>query len=246
MFNKWNKTFEKLRYRHDTWYIFCDFLDMTIDNFTVPDQTPLFENRDKYTTEEYTYFAELFSAYMETMQRELEHRDYFDFLGEWWESDVNMTNKFNAQFFTPSDVAELMCQLILDDSLGKEARVMYDCCCGSGRFGLAYHKYRPQDYFFFNDIDDYAVKMTILNMLFHGMQGVVAHMNTLTEEVFWCCRVTPFLFEYSGVPYVVPFGTDLQGALSFLPKCEIVELPKTEESEGPENTGQLKGLDKWL
>ena len=44
-----------------------------------------------------------------------------------------------------------------------------------------------------NDLDDYAVKMTLLNMVMHGMRGVVAHMNTLTQEVFNCWQVTPYL-----------------------------------------------------
>lgn len=251
MFTEWNKTFRKLKYRHDTWYIFRDFLDMTIDNFTIPGQKPLFENKDKYTTEEYGYFGDLFYTYMGTMSKQLEEKPYCDFLGEWWESDQDMTNKFNAQFFTPLDVADLMCQLTITDKTGS-SKVMYDCCCGSGRFGLAYHTYRPQDYFFFNDLDLYAVKMTILNMLFHGMQGVVAHMNTLTEEVFWCCRVTPYLFDFSGLPYVVPFGSDLKGALAFLPDGEMIEAPtpappikdKCEDKKPPvKNSGSL---DSWL
>ena len=202
MFTKWNKAFDKLRHKHDTWYIFRDFLDLTIDNFTVPGMTPLFQNKDKYTEEEYNWFGEMFIAYVETMDEQLQKKPYFDFLGEWWESDVNMTNKFKAQFFTPQDVASLMVDLTVDESLGEESRVMYDCCCGSARFGLAWHDRRPMDYFFFQDLDDYACKMTVLNMLLHGMRGVVAHMNTLTREVFWCCRVSPY--NVSPMPYVIP------------------------------------------
>ena len=249
-FKEWNNAFRKLKYRHDTWYIFRDFLDMTIDNFTIPDQTPLFEHGEKYTEEEYSYFGELFSAYIKGMQTELEKRPYCDFLGEWWEADQDMTNKFNAQFFTPLGVCDVMCQLTLDESMGSESRVMYDCCCGSGRFGLAHHYYRPQDYFFFNDLDQYAVKMTVLNMLVHGMRGVVAHMNTLTEEVFWCCQVTPFLYEYGGMPYVVPYGTDIGGALSMLPQgSSVVEAPSvnTIDNDKQDDNNKNKGvLDEWF
>jgi hypothetical protein len=115
---------------------------------------------------------------------------------------------------------------------------------------LAHHYYRPQDFFFFNDLDQYAVKMTVLNMLVHGMRGVVAHMNTLTEEVFWCCQVTPFLYEYGGMPYVVPFGSDIKGALSMLPHdSSVVEAPtvNTIDSDKQEHTNKNKGvLDDWL
>lgn len=248
-FKEWNKIFTKLRYRHETWYIFRDFLDLTIDNFTIPNQTPLFENTGKYTDKEYEYFGELFTVYIQTMNEQLQTKPYYDFLGEWWESDQNMTNKFNAQFFTPMNVCELMDTMVIatgekEGRLTGEANVMYDCCCGSGRFGLVHQHHRPQDYYFMNDLDQYAVKMTILNMLFHGMQGVVAHMNTLTEEVFSCWRVTPFLFEFGGLPYVVPYGKDLKGALSFLPRGDVVTPSvETKMTDKQKNIG---GLDKWL
>ena len=249
-FSAWNEPFDKLRYKHDTWYIFRDWLDLTIDNFTIPDQEPLFRNKDKYTDEEYGWFGDMFVAYLNIMNEALEEKPYYDFLGEWWEGDQNMTNKFKAQFFTPVDVCDLMSQLVLSEDLGDEVRVMNDPCCGSGRFALAHHRYRPQDFFMLNDLDDYAVKMTVVNMLVHGMRGVVAHQNTLTEEVFWCCQVTPFLFEYAGLPYVVPYGTDLVGACKMLPRRDVVNVPTEQPTITEINTidsdKKLGGLDAWL
>jgi hypothetical protein len=260
MFTKWNKAFDKLRHQHDTWYIFKDFLDMTIDNFTLPGMPPLFTHKDKYTKEEYAIFGELFAAYVQTMDEVLQSKPYYDFLGAWWESDVNMTNKFRAQFFTPQDVASLMADLVLDDELwGDEPRVMYDCCAGSARFGLAYHHKRPMDMFFFQDLDDYAVKMSVLNMLMHGMSGVVAHMNSLTREVFWCCRVNPYPGLYGPLPYVVPYGVDLIGALQFLPKVsvdmtgvhnhmtsDVDVLDVKDEAEKIDLKTTRGGLDAWM
>lgn len=243
MFKEWNRAFDRLRHQHDTWYIFRDFLDMTIDNFTIPGCDPLFKNKDRYTEEEYEWFGDLWTAYVEAMNEALETRPYYDFLGSWWESDVNMTNKFKAQFFTPLDVTDLMVQLTLTDDLSDEPRVMYDCCCGSGRFGLSWNHARPQDYYAFQDLDDYAVKMTIVNMLMHGMRGVVAHMNTLTRECFWCCRVSPYGDVY-GLPYVVPYGRNWRDACRFLPKQEYkVEAPKPSVTHEVTGGG---GLDAWL
>lgn len=251
MFKEWNRAFDKLRYKHDTWYIFRDWLDMTIDQFTIPGMQPLFTHKDRYTDQEYEWFGELLTAYIKGMDKALETRPYYDFLGEWWESDQNMTNKFKAQFFTPIDVCRLMEEVTVTD-LDDTPRVMYDCCCGSGRFGLVHHHLRPQDYFFFNDLDDYAVKMTLLNMLFHGMRGVVAHMNTLTLEVFNCWQVTPYP---SGVlPYIVPYGTDLEGAKRMLPSGRTVEAPTLTTPPTPAETTQepvknntkKTGLDQWM
>lgn len=247
MFTEWNKTFDKLRHRHDTWYIFRDFLDMTIDNFTIPGMTPLFQNKDKYTEQEYEWFGELFTAYIHAMDEALESRPYYDFLGSWWESDQNMTNKFKAQFFTPLDVTDLMVQVTLTDDMDDSPRVMYDCCCGSGRFGLSWHHYRPGDYYAFQDLDDYAVKMSVVNMLLHGMRGVVAHMNTLTRECYWCCQVSPY-GTYNGLPYVVPYDNDWRGACSFLPgDASRVDAPTPPVDNDSENeVKQEGGLDAWL
>lgn len=75
----WDKAFDTLRHKHETWYIFRDWLDLTLDNFTIPDQTPLFENKDKYTKEEYELFGEMFIAYTGIMRDALETRPYYVF-----------------------------------------------------------------------------------------------------------------------------------------------------------------------
>lgn len=247
-FTEWNKAFDKLRYRHDTWYIFRDFLDIVVDGFTIPGMDPLFRNHEKYSEEEIGYFNELLQAYIKGMSKALETREYYDFLGEWWESDVNMTNKFNAQFFTPIQICELMEELTITKDMTKEPMVMYDCCCGSGRFGLVHHHLRPQDFFFLNDLDEYAVKMTIVNMIMHGMRGVVAHMNTLTEEVISCWQVSPYW--NGGLGYVVPYGRDLHGAKLMLPRGRIVEAPTDKTIPADETIVTDKksggGLDAWL
>ena len=253
-FKEWNKVFDYLRHRHDTWYIFKDFLNIVIDNFTIPDETPMFKNDDKYNDDEINYFGELFQVYIQSMQKILEKKNYCDFLGEWWESDQNMTNKFKAQFFTPMNVCELMTDLTVLPDGEDDVKVMTDCCCGSGRFGIVYHDKRPYDWFFLADLDEYAVKMTIVNMLLHGMRGVVAWQNTLTEEVFGVWVVSPDLLSYGGLPYVVPYGTDLEGALALLPKGNHVEAQKPEVKQVMETPSKqeiqadddIGGLDKWM
>ena len=76
-YSEWNTQFEKLRYKHDTWYIFRDWLDLTIDGFTIPDQTPLFSNKEKYTKKEYGYFADMLTAYMNIMQKGIHSKNEY-------------------------------------------------------------------------------------------------------------------------------------------------------------------------
>ena len=93
------------------------------------------------------------------------------------------------------------------------------------------------------------MKMTVLNMFFHGIRCVFGYLNTFISIVFWCCQVTPFLYEYGGMPYVVPYGTDIEGALSMLPRGKTVEAPSvnTIDSDNQGNDNKNKGvLDAWL
>lgn len=50
------------------------------------------------------------------------------------------------------------------------------------------------------------------------------------------------------MPYVVPFGSDIRGALSMLPRGRTVEAPSvnTINSDKKEDTCTIGGLDAWL
>lgn len=242
-FKTWNKHIQKLTYNHNTFTVFQDYLNIIIDNYTIPDQKPLFTQTDRYTMDEHGVFTQLYHDQLVSMQEELETRDYCDFLGEWWESDQNLTNKNTEQYFTPPDICTMMCELLTLDTLDTRPRTMHDCCCGSGRFAMAYHHYRPQDWFFLVDIDEVAVKMTLINMLLHGMRGVVVHGNALTLKCYNVWVVSPSLFEYAGLPYIVPHEGDVGTALEYLPRESIT--PRAENDNG---TNHVCGstLDAWI
>ncbi|RAP51105.1 MAG: hypothetical protein BZ138_05855 [Methanosphaera sp. rholeuAM270] len=243
-FKEWNTTFDRLRYKYETHAIFRDWLDFAVDQFTIPSFEPSFKY-GRYKKEELQLFQELFEAWIQSMDRELETRDYYDFLGEWWENDQNMTNKFRAQFFTPIDVCRLMCELTLAD-MGDcdDVLCMNDPTCGSGRFAIVHHHYRPQDKFMLQDLDEYACKMAVLNMVLHGMTGVVSYMNTLTREVFACWQVrTDYLFP---IPCIIPYGVDLDAACTILPQSseKMVKVPPVAPIQ--EQTGNMTSLDRWI
>jgi type I restriction-modification system DNA methylase subunit len=243
-FKTWNNIIKNLTYNHNMFEVFQDYLNIIIDGYTIPNQKPLFQHKDRYTPEEQKIFIELFHEQLKIMEKELQNKKTYDFLGEWWESDQNLTNKGTEQYFTPQDICTVMSELtlgmkpVLDDN----SKVMHDCCCGTGRFALSHHQFRPQDWYFLVDIDETATKMCILNMLLHGMRGVVVHGNALTREVFQCWQITPSLFEYSGLQYVVPCGTDLKQAVGCLPSEKLDFVLKDKEKQN-----KMSGtLDDWF
>lgn len=247
-FKGWNKHFDKLCYKHETYQIFSDFLNLTVDNFTLPNTTPLFNHTNRYDEEEIREFDHLFCEWIKETQRQLEHQEWYDFLGSWWESDKDMTDKFKAQFFTPPNVTDLMSRMINMDTDYDTVELMTDPCCGSGRFALAHHAVRSKDWFYLADLDSYACRMTLLNMVIHGLCGVVAHMNTLTNEVFDVWLVYPELMY--PFPVIKRYYYDLDGALDRLPRAEKKKLeykPETTEEESiSKKTITSNNLDKWL
>jgi type I restriction enzyme M protein len=248
-FKQWNKLIRTLTYKHNTFNVFKDYLDIIIDQWTIPDQETLYKTPEKYTEKDYHVFMKLFKEHLHIMREELEKKDYYDFLGEWWESDQNLTNKDTEQYFTPHDVTLLMCELLNLEEMGDKIGTMHDCCCGSGRFALAYHKYRPNDWFFLVDVDEVAIKMTLINMVLHGMRGVVCWGNALTRKCFQCWVVSPSLLEYGGLPYIVPMGENIGEALAYLPMDSITEAPtnsNVEEINTVDNDKKIGGLDAWL
>jgi len=109
---------------------------------------------------------------------------------------------------------------------------------------MAYRRHRPNDWYFLVDIDEVAIKMTLLNMLLHGMRGVVCYGNTLTRACYECWVVTPDLFSYGGVPYIVPCGTDIHLALGYLPSNDVISAPIVDQEENVEVKDN--SLDAWL
>ena len=227
MFKKFNKIFDKIASsgKRETHTIFKDWLNMTIDKWTLPNNKPLFTQNKRYTQQEYNYFAELYIVYIKSMQKQLLQHNYFDFLGEWWESEKDLTDKFKGQYFTPHHVVQLIAELTVDTTI-KQPRIFYDCCCGSGRFALAHHSLRPLDYFVLEDLDDFACKMTIMNMLHHGLVGVVTHKNSLTNEEYESWRVNEF-FNNTGVLSVRPVRSEREG-LSFI-QSDLSVIKKEEK-----------------
>jgi len=208
--NDFEKTFDNLAKQYDPNTIFNEFLDYSIDIniMSLQNRNLDFKGREKH------YF-EMFKSWIELTNNELnkttspqnvnEGNGWYDYLGIFYEAIVQTKFKAGArgQFFTPANVCELMVQLCL---MGKDAdnnnNIVNDCCCGSGRFLLAAHKYFPNSIMIGGDLDEVACKMTVLNMYIHGVTGSVLHKNTLTGEFFGGWRINKYLHYGFPIPHI--------------------------------------------
>lgn len=159
----------------------------------------------KYDQKELNLFNECFKEMILTYRNIFEgsDRQWYDLFGTLYET-ITSSYKSQAmgQFFTPAPVVDAMVLMIHP---GKNETVL-DPACGSGRQLISSHIHSGGCYVFGEDLDPICVKMTALNMFFHGCNG---------EAV---CGDSLDLHSYKRGFRISPHG--------FLPMPFIDELPK--------------------
>ena len=164
---------------------------------------------DFYGNEE-TYF-EMFTEWINTLNKELNDKSYHDLLGYLYEDNVQSKGKAKdfQQYYTPQNVTEVMSELVMHKKAEEyKGGWANDPCCGSGRFLLASHfKSKGGLYCLGQDLDETSCKMTVLNFYSHGVRGSVLHMNTLSGEFYKGWRVNKWLLHGIPVPHIEEINT---------------------------------------
>jgi len=157
----------------------------------------------KYKREELEVIVQLFS-YVQTALL----NQPFDFLGSVY-MELEMHNKHNGEFFTPSPVAKMMAIMTLGS--GKIAEIedkgyitIGEPACGSGVMLIesinamreaGYYDPRKAILFHATDINRMCCNMCYIQLGILGIPGYVMHGNTITMEM-WEARPTPQLRIY--------------------------------------------------
>lgn len=154
-------------------------------------------------------------------------KGFLDWFGSMYESLFQGKSKASAlgQFYTP----EHLCTVLARCTAPNGGRYN-DCACGSGRTLLAAFAETPRGKFQWyeaGDVDYISCKMCALNMMIHGMVGIVKRQNALTLD-------TPqIIYHINEVRYPLP--TAMYSIRIEYPKQENkpVETPKKEEKKEP-------------
>ncbi|MBQ6220098.1 MAG: N-6 DNA methylase [Methanobrevibacter sp.] len=199
------KKFKEISSSYDPQKAWEEWLDYVIDInlFTTVNQNLDFNGREKD-------YYELFLLYLRLMHREVREDvrhsgvvGWSDYLGVFYENNIKTGYKASArgQYFTPPHIAEVMAELTMENNNYKNTFLM-DSCCGSGRFLLAGHNKEPLVIGFGIDLDETSVKMTTINLMFHGARGTVIHGNSISGEFFKGYKVNQYLGFGLPVPHV--------------------------------------------
>lgn len=116
---------------------------------------------------------------------------FCDFFGETYEAYYQSRGKSSAlgQFFTPEGLCKCMADIVGAEPInGRSHDISFcDCACGSARTVLAgissYRQRHPEDdrllWAMCGDIDRTSIYMAALNLMAHGLQGIVVQQDAL-------------------------------------------------------------------
>ena len=220
------KIIDDIAYRHGSIStVFDDFLTLTLSALSLGRAESLYKTTiERYDERDRPKFghalAELFLAYEHHVTPD---GGWCDVLGNFFEEHNGKVGRdARGQFFTPESVCQLMAEVVNTEN--DQVQTVMEPSCGSGRNLMALDRLNPRNrwnlFYTACDIDERCVKMCTLNMFFHGMRGVVIHMDTLRMQVWRGWRI--YLPE-TGLG-IQPIGAEQ--ALSFI-------VHKSEEAETP-------------
>lgn len=197
---KFEKALQSLAYTQSHWQVFTDFLDFSLLMLKWWDVKPEYFNdlEKKYPKpEQQRLFAEAYTA-----MAEMAH-GFSDPFGNYFMD--HFSNDRTGQFFTPEPLCDMMAMIINPEGL-EDGKTVCDPSCGSGRFLLSTAKINRKLKFYAADIDLTCVKMTLINFMLQSMPGEVAHMNSLSLEIWKVYKV--YLLPHGD--HVLPMYLEIQ------------------------------------
>lgn len=190
------KLFEQLRYRHDLFNVFSDFLEMS--SIAISNSVDYFHRAKrekrymdivkKYSKEEVAIFPQLLGELVQSLDD-----DPADVLGNVY-MQLELYNSWTGQFFTPMSICQLMDDLILPDRLDDIENQGYftlnEPACGGGAtvIGMAKalqkqeHNYQRCMRVVAQDIDIKSVHMCYLQLSLLGIDAIVMRGDTLAMK----------------------------------------------------------------
>ena len=203
--NNMLKMFNRLNYKHTTWEVYSDFIELStlainsaaqIINKGKNDKR-YFEIMKRYSKEEFEIFPKLLCELVDSLET-----NPTDVLGELF-MELDLGSKWKGQFFTPYNLCLLMAELAMGDiekTIQEHGYVtLNEPCSGGGAMILAFAQkmrergYNPQKQLMVicQDLDEKAVYMSYIQLSLMGIPAIICHMNTLTLEMYSQWK-TPF------------------------------------------------------
>lgn len=206
-FKEVKKPFDKLSYGEDRPKVFSWFLDYALNYFNLldKDQMGKFEMIYKnfhYNTEQVPELLKnLLVAFSNASMGESD-QGLSDALGQFYMLECMGKGKL-GQIFTPMEIAILIASIMMHDDIA-EGKPILDPTCGSGTLLLAAARFNRNNIFYGADLDHTVCKMAALNLLWNGLDGEIAWMNSLSNDFYGCWLIGKTHVTIEGKSFKVP------------------------------------------
>ena len=205
-----NKMFKHFHYKVDANRVFSDLLTIFINfyaNGSYQDERD--QAMSQYDADDHKVFNQMFYEIHQVFNKMIvdDGATWYDPWGEYY---MYLAGQYKqswfGQFFTPPEVVDMMVRMTGGETgAGKSAN---DCCCGSGRFLIAYHAHYPGNYCYAEDVDPICCKMTAVNMMMHGCEGEVVCHNSLQPDDYRFGYHINHRIRLFGLPSIIPMSKE--------------------------------------
>lgn len=214
------KLLDQLARRHSYSTAYGDFLRymrLMLTNPTPHDQIHTLASR--YTIEDHQIINDMVRAAIIEHDQQVTRNGWADVFGDLY-MEITGKHKSSAmgQFFTPTEVCELVSKLTPPDPevMAKPVFSVQDPAAGSGRTLLAFHalymvpqiearqRTNSSVYYSAIDLDPMCADMCAINMAMHGICGEVLWADALLiDKIYGVWRINPNLLATKGMPHIV-------------------------------------------
>ena len=195
------KMIDGLRYRHNVWQVFSDFVEMSAISLSNGVDRAQFDKREErylqivkgYQPEELAKFPEMFAA----LVLDFEHEPS-DVLGRAFH-DLELHNHWLGQYFSPYTICQMMARMLLAGADDLKAKIeergfirAAEPSCGSGAMMIALAQemrtaginYQQHLHVTATDVDLKCVQMCYVQCSLLHIPAVVIHGNSLSLEEY--------------------------------------------------------------
>lgn len=189
-------SFRRLTYHHQSWRVWSDFVEMAACAISNRVDRANYDTREKRYMEIIRLYdraeIEELPKLLACVAGALEENPRQDFLGTVFQ-ELELSNHWKGQFFTPYHVCELMAELQAGDIAEKVQEKGYvtvnDPACGAGALLIAFANvakarrvnFQQQVLFVAQDIDPTAAHMCYIQLSLLGCPGYVIVGDTLSR-----------------------------------------------------------------
>jgi len=222
------KIFDAIARTQGRHQVFDDFLDMSINAWSFNHNINRERLQQIYSLNERHQFGKLIQETVKILHTQLtDDTSCYDVFGSFYEYN-SLTNKYFGQFFTPLHVCKLMAQIVAPGSKNNFS----DPCSGSARFSLAANSVNPGMFHSLVDIDYTCARMSVLNLFYHGIHGIVICDNALfAGKNFKAAFIVNRLLTVTGVPQIEYISNANEAYNYVAKKLGITEKNKDSSAE---------------